>query len=171
MSLPYAIEYLLTLRRPGGGRLVAQAAFQIMVPILPPHQVVTVNVSPATGEFAHFYYKMGFDLAMIPNSTFATIQQYGVKWVDAVISQDWMLHAADIFVPVTHAEPTFFQLTNMTDLNQYASGTIAYLIIKNEEDYENAYAALARMGTSSKLENLLDRLTGPRGSIVGRSAL
>lgn len=146
MGLPYAIEYLLSLRTVPGQRLAYQQAWQLIIPIFPPFREITFNVPVGAGEYMNISYEMGKSPGMRPDAFYLEMQQYGSKMVNVVLSADWLAEKHDIFVPISQSQPTFVLLRNLTPLNQYYSHTIGYIVISNEEDWDFTLNALEWMG-------------------------
>ena len=155
MSLSYAIEYLLSLQREGGGNLVAQGATQIFIPIFPPYRSVVLNVIPEPGDYANLMYIKGWSTTMVPDAFHDVAQVWGTRNINHILSGDWLQREhADIFILETHAQPSFTRFTNRTPLFQYYESTIGYLIIKTKADWDTCIEALKRMGTSAESEQL-----------------
>lgn len=147
MSLPFAIEYLLTLERPGKGRLVYVGYTQIVVPIFPPNTSIILTTTPWGNDFGFIPYYAGFGPTMVPDAFNVQIQQYGTANYRAAITA-WTatgLYQIEGFLLVTQAEPTITTITNISALNQYYEGFSFYLRISSEEDWGLVQEALAQL--------------------------
>lgn len=154
--LSYVIEYLLSLERPGGGRLVFGGGSQLIVPAFPPNTTITLTVAPYGNDYAYIPYYSAFAPAMVPGAFWGWGQQYGNKQYTGTLGSWFLTNPSplDAFVFVTEAEPAIAQLTNQSPLNQYYEGISFFIAIASEEDYHAVLEALARLATSARLEQL-----------------
>ncbi|MDO9579925.1 MAG: hypothetical protein Q7J06_05085 [Bacteroidales bacterium] len=156
MSLPYVIEYLLTLERPGGGRLVNAGAGELIIPAFPPNTTITFKTVPIEGDYMYISHRCGFGRAMIPEAFFVRVSQWGNMTYEGIVGS-WLLNnCLDLFVSTTRSEPAQTQIQNLTGLNQYYEGLTFFLRIQTEDDYNLVMKALARMGTSARSEQLAE---------------
>ncbi|MDO8635685.1 MAG: hypothetical protein Q7R34_05490 [Dehalococcoidia bacterium] len=156
--LPAIVEYLLTLERPGGGRLVLQGNQQTTVLAFPALTTVTLAAVPTT-EYMFISYKVGFDPGMVPGAFFAIGQAYGARPYDSPIYQYLTGTDVDVWIPITKNRPTYARITNLTNMPQFYSGRNWYIIINTEDDYKLVQDALRRLYTSTKSEALMAELT------------
>jgi hypothetical protein len=167
MSLSYAIEYLLTLERPGGGRLVHGGGNQLIIPIFPPATTITITSAPFGNDFAYISFLAAFGPALVPGAFYAWGQQWGSRTYDGNLASWLINNELDCFAVITQSEPSTAQIANQSPLNQYYEGIGFFIAIPSEEDYHLVLEALKRLGTSAQLEELgrqanamLSKLTG-----------
>ncbi len=156
--LPAIVEYLLSLERPGGGRLVLQGNQQITVLAFPALATVTLAAIP-TNEYMFISYKVGFDPGMVPGAFFAIGQAYGARPYDSPVYQYLTGTDVDTWLPITKNRPSYARITNLTNMPQFYSGRNWFLIIATEVDYALVQDALRRLYTSTKSEALITELT------------
>lgn len=154
--LPNVIEYLLTQQRPGGGWLVYRGGLQVVIPVFPPGATVNYAVTPLADVYAQLGWATRFGTDMVPNSFFASCQQYGSRVFSGIVSQRVIADSIDYFIMVTDSEPTLLSITNTSPLNQYCEVIGDFLVIGSDDDYAKVLEALARLGTSSKSEALAE---------------
>lgn len=139
---------------PHGGQLVEPGGFQIYMPIIPPNTLVPYTISPALGYYAYIGYRLDFDGAMVPNAFSITINQWGMRPYNGILTQKIIEFGIDHIIPVTEAEPCRTHAQNLTPLNQYACVTGYFVGIHSAEDYGTVMDALRRLGTSSQSEEI-----------------
>lgn len=152
--LSNVIEYLLSLERPGGGRLVYAGGSQFIVPAFPPNTAITLTTAPFGNDYAYIPYYAAIGPAVVPGAFWGWGQHFGNRLYTGVIASWFMQNALDSFVFVTESEPAIAQLTNQTALNQYYEGISFFVAIASEDDYHRVLEALARLGTSARTEQL-----------------
>lgn len=152
MALPYAVEYLLTLRGPTGGRLVYNRMNQTIIPAMAGNTQLVYNVIPLASDYMTFLYRMAFGAAMVPNAFLARIQQWGTMLFSGVVTAGIINFELDHFIPVTQSEPTIVDITNAMPIGQYYELNVSYIAVPSEDTYNMILAALDRMGTSAKSE-------------------
>lgn len=153
MGLPYAVEYLLALERPGGGRVVESGFSQIIIPVFPPNTAVTLLSTPLGSDHGSIRYYVGFGPAMVPGAVSARLQQYGASY--SGVATSWLfsgLFPLEGFVSVTVAAPSITTITNLTNFNQYYESISFFLRVATLEDWAFIREALTRLGTSAKSE-------------------
>ncbi len=174
-----AIEYLLTLRRPGGGTLVILDAAQILIPAFPPATTLSFSAGPIGDDYGQIVYGAKAGPNMIPNAFTGYVQVWGSRLIAGTFTAATLVTEFQSFLWVTQAEPALIYLTNVSGLNQVLELDYVSIRISSEEDYEMVLEALARLGTSVRLEQLaeeanqlLTMLTGgppaPQPPIRGR---
>ena len=155
MGLPYFIEYLLTLERPGGGRLTHVGLTQTIIPIFPPATTLNYQSRPRQGMYATIWFKSLFSPVMVPNAFTLWGQQYGAMWMSGTVTQLIIEQGAEYLIMVTEGEPYLGSITNVSGLNQYWEGTTVFLNIASEEDLKLVRAELRKL-TSAQANELLD---------------
>jgi len=154
MGMSYAVEYLLSLERPGGGMLTHLAINQIVIPIFPPGTRVTFSALPLVDDFADIVYETWNDSETLPLAFYAYGQYYGTRTYEGILTEPFLTEEIKSFVIIKQNEPAQAVIENLTNLNQYYSGMAYFLSIATEADYELVREALLRMGTSAKSEEL-----------------
>lgn len=154
MGLSYVIEYLLTLERPGRGRLVYGGVSLLLIPAFPPGVTITFTTAPYGDDYAYIPYYNALGPAMVPGAFYGWAQQWGNKQYEGTVSSWFMANALHAYVPVTQSEPAIAQITNQSPLNQLYEGISFFIGIATEDDYNLVLEALARLGTSARLEQL-----------------
>ncbi len=151
--LPYVIEYLLTLKK-SNAHVVHQGISQTIVPAVPPNTQIVLEVFPFADDYADLVYASYIDNAVMPGVFFAWGQYYGSRTYEGILTGGLINYSLDSFVYISSSEPAIALIENQTALNQYYAGRVFFLAIANEEDYQFIQEALARMGTSARLEQL-----------------
>lgn len=164
MSLPYVIEYLLTIRRESGGNLVHQGASQTEVLQVPPYETFTIQQAPFGSDYIDIVYEAWFDPSMVPGAFSGYLQYFGARQIEGIFSTAFMTHPFSGLVFISNAEPAFILVRNRTNLNQFYSGTIFFLAITSEEDFNIVLDHLKGVGT-----NETNRLIGMlKGAVAKR---
>lgn len=164
MGLPYFIEYLLTLERPGGGRLVHIGLTQTIVPAFPPGYTLTYHSAPQNNRYACLWFRSHLSPNIVPGAFTGWGQQYGASLMNGTLSELVVGQQSDYYIIVTDAEPYIGQLTNVSGLNQYFEGVTAYLDIETKEDMKLVRMHLERL-TSSPIEPLVSEAVKVLGEI------
>ena len=147
-------EYLLSLERPGGGRLLLMGAQQ-MLAVVPPNVSFTLEVVPGDGEYAYLVYFSTFDQAMVPEAFLAYAQQYGARPYEGVVVEGFTRPILGSFIVLTRGAPCLIRISNLTSLNQFYAGLAFWLTVASEEDYAVVQDALRRYITSVMSEEML----------------
>lgn len=157
MFLPFAIEFLLTLERHGGGRLLQQAMQQQAIPNFPPNYTVSLSIPPGTNTYCNIVYFEGFDRNIVPNAFRWSLMQYGTRMSQGILTRGFIETGAACFGIITRAEPAVITITNLTNLFQWYESTVAFLSVDTIQDFAIVKDALLRIGTSTRLEALADQ--------------
>jgi len=175
MGLPFVIEYLLTMERPGGGHLLHQGVSQTIIPAIPPNTQFVLQTLPFGTDYLDIVYASYVDLAVVPNAFYGWGQYYGARSYEGTLTAGFIANPIDSFVIISRSEPAMALIQNQTALNQYYAGIVYFLSVASEDDFNLITEALARIGTSAKSEQLameanqlLRQLTlsAPKPSIV-----
>ena len=168
MGLPYVIEYLLTLERVGGGRLVYQGVSQTVIPAVPPYTQFVLQAFPFETDYLDIIFESHIDTAVIPGVFYGWGQHFGSRTYEGVFTQGLINNPLNSLVVISQSQPALALVENLTALNQYYAGRVFFLTVSSAEDYEEILEALARIGTSARSEQLaaeanrlLLQLTGP----------
>lgn len=154
MGLPYVIEYLLSLERVGGGRLVYMGISQTVIPAVPPYDQFVLQVFPFETDYLDIIFASYIDTAVIPEAFYGWGQHFGSRTFEGVFTQGFIDNLIPSLVVVSQSQPALALIENLTALNQYYSGRVFFLTVSSAEDYEEILEALARIGTSAKSEQL-----------------
>lgn len=154
MSLPYVIEYLLTLEKVGGGHLVYGGVSQTIVPAVPPHSQYVLQAFPFETDYIDIIFESHIDSAVIPGVFYGWGQHFGSRTYEGVFTQGLIHNPLNSFVIVSQSQPALALIENLTALNQYYAGRVFFLAVSSDEDYEEIQEALARIGTSARSEQL-----------------
>lgn len=152
MSTSYIAEYLESLERPGGGRLVKPAISQVYVPAIPPLTSLSWYTAPRDGEYCAIGLKIILSTAMVPNALYGSGQQYGSRIVEGIITQTWLENPIEAIYFMSKAWPAYLRIVNLTNMVQLWESLQYYLIVASEQDLALVLDALRRLSTSSKLE-------------------
>jgi len=147
MGLPYVIEYLLSLERPGGsGRLVAQGASQTIIPQFPPNTSVTLTAYPYLNDWGYIPFYSALSPGMVPGAFSGWGQYWGARQYTGILGSWFVMPGSlDSFLLVTQDQPALAQITNLTAVNQYYEGISMFLVISDEEDWQLIRRALKRI--------------------------
>jgi len=154
MGLPRVIEFLLTLREPGGGNLVHQGANQTLIPAVPPNTEFVLQAFPIGSDYIDIAYGGFVDPMVVPGAFYGYGQYFGNRTYDGVITAGFIAYNVESFVLISESEPAIALLRNLTALNQYYSGMIYFITIDSERSYNLVLEALNKMGSSAKSEQL-----------------
>lgn len=154
MILPRSIDWLCTLRQPGGGNLVAIDAIQILVPVFPPNTLLTINAGPIDEDYGQIIYYFRFGLQMVPNAFRGTLSIWGHRPLTGIWTQSVLETEFTGFRWVTASQSSQLQMTNITGLNQVFEFDYSSVRISTEADYYLVLEALDRLGSSAKSETL-----------------
>lgn len=157
MGLPYVVEYLLTIRRPGSGNLVHQGGSQTVINQLPPYTRIVLNVFPFGNDYFDIVYASYIDPAVVPDVYHGYAQYFGTRAYDGTLSSLFMNYPFESLVFISEAEPAQALIENNTPLYQYYSGVAYYVSIRTEEDFSLVLKHLKGVGTS-ETNRLLDML-------------
>jgi hypothetical protein len=162
MALSPIIEFLLTLERPGGGRLLQSGASQYIVTI-PPNTSIVVDLAPELDDWLQILYLVSFDPVMVPSAFYAYGSNMGVRSYEGIATQWWTNTTVDTYVIVSERSPTEALIQNLSNLNQYYHGNTHFLSIRSEEDYNEVRKALLiqnNMDATSLLNKMERALNG-----------
>lgn len=163
----HAIEYLLTLQRPGGGRLVIAEGVQIVIPIFPPNTGLTLSAFPIASDYALIIFGVGYGPNMVPNSFQGYAQTWGSRKIQGTWTAEVITTELQGFEWITKGEPSLIHLENVSGLNQVFETDYVGLRIQSEEDYHLVIEALQHTATSAKSEQLASEANQLLRAIAG----
>lgn len=150
MSLPYWVEYLLTVPSPDSkriGNLVSQIGSEYYAPIVPPATEFYFRHNPlAVGAYAHIYYKATFGY-MVPGAFRLNIVSRGVSNFNGVLQGRHLDDGLDYFFSLSSPDEVTSYITNISPMNQMFHMISQYLRIQREEDYREVFRLLDLMRT------------------------
>lgn len=150
------IEYLLSYRNPGGGKLVRFGANVTQIPQFPPNFSITMEVLPRFSAYANIQYLGGFSPQMVPNAFWFETRHEGIIiQVGFITRLGHGLH--NMWIEFTQAEPIMTAITNTTPLLQYFEAANEYLVIDSEEDFMEVKRLMHEWGSSKGVETELAR--------------
>lgn len=170
--IPFAVEYLLTLKDNSGSPIVYTEQYQVIIPNFPPLTTLVYTVLPAAPVYRLIMYGFNFGQAMVPHSFDVKINHRGNLLFDAIVSGRYMTEDYSVFSTIGTGNPVQVTVTNLRLLVNYYELTTFCLSISNVDYYEMVVDALRRMQTSTESERLLGAISqkppyGPQLPIGG----
>ena len=162
MALPHVIEYLLSRPR-GEGYLVSHSMGQQTVPLVPAGVQFTINSMPDGGDYAALIYESILHPAMVPDAFYATAQYASTQVVAGVLTATLLGQIFNSYQIIMRKQPGILTIRNRTNVPQFYSGIVYFVIIKTEGDYKEVINELNHLGNleSDKL------LTAMQKSLAG----
>lgn len=155
MPLPRIIEYMLSIRRPsGGGALITLGQTQLVIPVFPPGQTVTIQQYPYQNDYMSIIFQWGFDPAIVPNAFYAWGSYFGARPWEGIAHSWWTMNNIPAFVFVTESEPAYALIFNRSPIAQYYAGTTSHVSIGTEEDFGTMLEEIQRMASSKEQNEL-----------------
>ena len=148
------IEYLMALRRPGGGKLCRFGVQLFTIPILPPLMSVTVTVTPYFGSYMSIEYWHRFSPAIVPNTVEWTVRHGGMEIASGLVSQVATDESHNFWLEITESDPSVATITNVTPVNQFYETLDHFLLVDNEEDYLRVKEVIRNWGNDNVLAAL-----------------
>lgn len=152
--LPHIIEYMLSLRDPGGRKLSWEGAGQLIIPAFPPATSVTLDTIPDGGIYLQLGFGLGFGNGMVPNAFTYYIEEWGFIPYSGTVTQWVINHTIPGFMITTAAQPLHMSVSNISPLVQYYEGFTFAVNIASKEDHEMILEELRHLATSAKAEEL-----------------
>lgn len=152
--LPHIIEYLLSLRDPGGRKLSWEGAGQLLIPAFPPGTTLILDTIPDGGIYLQLGFGLGFGNAMVPNTFTYYIEEWGFIPYSGTVTQWVITHTIPGFIITTAAQPLHMSVSNISPLVQYYEGFTFALNIASKEDHDMILEELRHLATSTKAEEL-----------------
>lgn len=154
--MSHIIDYLSSVRRPSGGRLLGQEATQILVPIVPPNTLITISAGPIAGDYGQIVYGAKFGPNMVPDAFTGFLQISGTRPITGTFTVATLNTEFYGFNWVTSAEPTLIYLRNVSRLNQFLEVDYLSLRISSEDDFKETIDLLKHLATSRRAEQLAE---------------
>lgn len=140
------VEYLLGIRKPGGGRLTRFGVFITRIPQFPPNFTITTTVFPRFGAYGMIQYLGAISPSMVPGAFWMTSYQMGIQFQGAFLSQ--MIQGIhNSWLEITQNNPTTTTITNVTGLLQYFEFGNSYLLMDTEQDYREVGELIENWGS------------------------
>ena len=154
------VEYLLSLNRPGGGRLCYQHRMQFLIDPYPPLTQLLWSLAPPLNSYAAIKYSGTVSENTIPGAFFMEAVHAGNLYISGFIEADWMREYLAYFLMFTRSEPIYFRLVNTSTLNQQFIGTQWSLLITTEQDLQaiNRHLAEYSANVTGKLAQETNQL-------------
>jgi len=143
------VEYLLAVRRPGGGALCRMGIAQWQA-VFPAGAVGVWDVYPEEGTYANITYWFGVSGITPPNVFDVNIYNFGVEtsgglYSDLVIGPQ----GNSGFAVRTQSNPVRQIIRNISGLNQYDESIEYFLIIDTEADYKTVMGLIDEWNVSA----------------------
>lgn len=148
------VEYLMALRRPGGGKLCRFGVQLFTIPILPPRVNVTATIMPYFGSYVSIEYFHRFSPAIVPNTVDWTLRHAGVEVAAGLVSAVAVAESHNFWLEITESDPSVATIENVTDVCQFWETLDHFLLIDSEEDYKLVREIVYNWGNDSVLDIL-----------------
>jgi len=161
--LPRIIEFIESLRRPGGGYIADHTGGEIIIPAFPGLTTIELAIRPfestgpglaTTGSlgWALIGYKISVCQTMIPNAFSFTIQIGGKHMYTGNITQTIMDEGLNVYSIITSASPLMVQISNLTNVNQYFDALSQYIDVTSSDDMAMIQTALNNLAMQDNHE-------------------
>lgn len=172
MELSRVVEWLMTIRRPGGPMLTVENA-QLHIPMFPPNTTLSFSAGPVGSDFAQIVFQCNLGPQTVPGVFSGTITMGGQKVFTGVFYASAFVGTVSGFQWVTWAQPTTLVFTNISGLYQEVQYNYTYIRIPSENDYNTILDWIEHISTSHVLEDLnkqiLNTLKGTQSkNMMGR---
>ena len=137
------IEFLQTLKTPGGGALLQTAVEQVIIPAFPPATRVVIVTTPVPRYVATIGYRTTVNI--VPNAFRLEFTQSGFKPLEGLLTSDSIAHGADYFFVSTEGENLIITLVNESVLNQRYESNSYFLGIVGDAELQAVNEALRRV--------------------------
>lgn len=169
-TLSRIIEHLLSIEKPGGGRLAYAGLSQYRLTAVLPSASINYRATPGPSDYAMIDYELMFSSQMVPDVFQVWIQQWGSKFFDALVTSVALGVRLQGFVLITQAQPTLTGLTNLSNLVQYYENFSTAIFLQTREDYELALKEIDKLGTSTNIENLAQECALALNILTGKAS-
>lgn len=130
------VEYLLALRKPGGGQLVRYGAMQFTIPIFPPGMSITWQTYPYFGSYCSIDYWHRYSPAMVPGAFTLVASHAGMVVQAGLVGASILAESHNTWLEITESSPYVVILTNVSGVNQFFEGLESFLLVDSEESLE-----------------------------------
>jgi len=143
-------EYLLSVEKPEGGKLVRHGGTIIRIPTFPPNFSWTWTVYPRNNAYANIQYGFLISPAIVPGAFYLESRQAGVLFSGGFVNE-MSFRFTNLWIDFTEANPIVTTITNVTPLVQYWENANAYMVIATEDDYKIVKKLISEWYASSRL--------------------
>ena len=150
------VEYLLALRRPGGGQLVRYGAIQVTVPIFPAGMEITFTLNPYFGSYASIEYWHKFSPSIVPGSLQFASYHSGMQLQAELIGTVLTAESHNTWIEITESDPITTIINNVSNVNQFFENTDFFLLIDSEADLDMVREAVRNWGAFESLGTKID---------------
>lgn len=158
--LPYWIETILSLRKPGGdepGNLAKLVAAEYLFPLIPPNTAASFTTTTLPGRnfrglyaYAEIFYRVQFG-NILPGVFQFTAVLSGDTAYNATVTGSSLEQGINYMFFMTPNRNLTSYITNLTNQNQYFEMTSQYLVISTEKDWQTLKKYLLEMQFPYKL--------------------
>lgn len=151
MSLPFWVEYLLTVPRKNSSRigtLVKQVGSEYYFPIVPPATEAFITTDPALAippAYGGIFYRLELG-DIVPNAFTLTVVTRGGRAFSGRVQGNVIQAGIDYFFVHAPGDNLTVFLTNITPINQMFQMYSQYLRIETEPDYYEVMEILSKFG-------------------------
>lgn len=150
------VEYLLALRRPGGGQLVRYGAIQVTVPVFPPGMSITFALTPYFGSYASIEYWHRFSPSIVPGAFMFASSHSGIQLQVGLIGTVHTSESHNTWIEITDSNPVTTIITNVSGVNQFFENVDAFLLVDSEADLEMVREVVRNWGNFTAISDKLD---------------
>lgn len=142
------IEYIASLRNPGGGPLVRIEGSQLRVAAFPPFTTLTTTLTPLASDYAMICYRTILGNEIVPGAFSGTLLFASGVIYSGVITQEPIRNGFQVFFVITKVTPLTYTITNLTGLFHYFEAIGKYLLVSTKDDMEFIYKVLQELTTT-----------------------
>lgn len=170
--MPDVFYYLLSLRYPGseasgGNKVCYSYAYQVILPMLGPGQIVSFTTTPPLGVFAWIAFTAVGGSDAVPEAFRLQSSHFGIVGNDHIVTQTVRDLGREGLTVITANSPFTYTVTNLSPLGQRGEIVAKLLVVPSIHDMETIQDALRRMHTSQVSEELLRQIAYSLGRISG----
>lgn len=144
------IDFISSLRRPGGAELGERGAYQLRYTAFRPFATVKHALSPRASHYAAIGQRLSFGHDIVPD-VFTVVANYsGGGTYSGVLTKTVIENGFSDFMLLTHANPLHLSATNTTGLFQYYEAVIYFFTIPTKGDLDFILAALDDLSNSGE---------------------
>ena len=155
VATSHLIEYLLAVRRKGGGNICRFGGIQTTVPIFPPNFGITYQTFPEFTSYATILFYSRFSPDIVPESFALTVSHTGMEVLAGTLNTLQIAEGFNFMIELRRDQPVTSNFTNISGLNQFLDEMDFYLLMDSEEDLKEVRDIINRWGVSSRQEELM----------------